>query len=71
MEKGMRLSDSEWKRYQASINEWYDSLEIPTPCQPIGCDNEIHLRGCYYDSDWSIDNLDMQGLSETKPQEMS
>ena len=23
-------------------------LDMPEPCQPIGCDSDIHLRGCYY-----------------------
>lgn len=30
------------------INEWDDSLGIPAPCQPIGCDNGNHLPGCWY-----------------------
>lgn len=24
-------------------------MEIPEPCQPIGCDNDQHLPGCTYD----------------------
>lgn len=24
-------------------------LDMPQPCQPIGCDNDRHLRGCWYD----------------------
>jgi Protein of unknown function (DUF4031) len=23
-------------------------LDLPAPCQPIGCDNGYHLRGCWY-----------------------
>jgi hypothetical protein len=23
-------------------------MDIPEPCQPIGCDNGHHLRGCWY-----------------------
>lgn len=30
------------------INELDDSIGAPAPCQPIGCDNGIHLPGCYY-----------------------
>jgi hypothetical protein len=30
-------------------NEWDDSLDMPAPCNPIGCDNGIHLPGCVYD----------------------
>jgi hypothetical protein len=24
--------------------------EMPDPCQPIGCDNDLHLPGCTYDT---------------------
>lgn len=27
-----------------------DGMGMPEPCQPIGCDNGHHLRGCWYAS---------------------
>jgi hypothetical protein len=35
--------------FQRIINEWDDSVEMPAPCQPIGCDNGHHLSGCTYE----------------------
>lgn len=31
------------------VNEWDDSLDMPAPCQPIGCDNGYHVPGCFYE----------------------
>ena len=27
-----------------------DVMGMPEPCQPIGCDNGYHIRGCFYHS---------------------
>jgi hypothetical protein len=32
---------------QVAMNE-LDEGGMPEPCQPIGCDNGIHLAGCWY-----------------------
>jgi len=29
-------------------DEWIDVSEMVIPCQPIGCDARIHLKGCVY-----------------------
>jgi hypothetical protein len=34
-----------------TVNEWDDSLDMPAPCQPIGCDNGYHLPGCVFDDE--------------------
>lgn len=67
----MILPKYEWERFAASINQWDDATEVPTPCQPIGCDNEIHLDKCYYDEEWNHENDDLQSMSEKKTSQMS
>lgn len=32
----------------APANEYDESLDALAPCQPIGCDNGIHVPGCFY-----------------------
>jgi hypothetical protein len=39
------------------VNEYDDSLGIPAPCQPIGCDNGYHLPGCTYAQADATDDL--------------
>lgn len=43
-ETGVTLTLS---RLDLSVQEIED--EPPPPCQPIGCDNGIHIPGCYYE----------------------
>jgi hypothetical protein len=36
------------KRLDLTVPETSET-ELPGPCQPIGCDNGIHIPGCYYE----------------------